>query len=242
MNDFNMAVQTAMKTMTEDGSIEKLIEEKLRETVGSIVHEQLRSYSDFGKALQEKIDKELSIDLKNVTFTEYNKVVLNLIEGQVNHAVTGEALEKLKSDINKLFAPPPKEIKLSEVVDKFKEESMEWGHDDAEQIALIIEPREYGFVGIGLHPNNTKGYRHETITSWQDCDFYMSISISEEDENKGKLSRVYDRSGLGRDQFMPTCLSGITRLLYQMYCTGSVLIFDKGFDSFDYETHYHPEW
>jgi hypothetical protein len=238
MQDLNNAVNAAMANITSNGTVEKIIEEQLTKTVSSLIHDQLREYSDFGKALKEKIDTDLSVSLSNVTFTEYNKTILNLIEGAVNNAVTGEAQEKLKSDLNKLFEAPPKVVKLSEIIEKYKEESQDYDRDDAEKIALIIEPKEYGSITVALNPKDTKGYRAEQVDSWHDCELFMSIRIDEESENEGKLTRTYDGSTLKPHQFMPTCMSGVSRLLYQMFCAGSTFIFDEGFDSDSYDIYY----
>ncbi|MGD9172157.1 MAG: hypothetical protein PVI97_19225 [Candidatus Thiodiazotropha sp.] len=241
MTDFNTAVQAAMKKLTENGSIEAVIEKQLLETVKNIVHDQLRSYSDFGKALKQKIDDELRIDLQHITFSEYNQVVLNLVQGQLNNAVTGEAHQKLKDDLDELLETPPKEIRLSDVIDKYKEESSEFDRDGAERITLIIEPKEYGQIAIALHPKTTKGYRDERISSWTDCDFFMSIRVDDHDDTRGRLTRTHDRTGLKPHQFMPTCMHGLSRLMYQMYCAGSLLILDQGLEADDYDLYYSDE-
>jgi len=242
MQDFNNAVNEAMAKITSNGTIEKIIEAQLTNTVKSLVNDQLRSYSDFGKALQEKIDTDLAVSLNNITFSEYNETILHLVAGALNNAVTGEAHEKLKKDINELFESPPKEITLSEVIEKYKEESAEYERGGAGKIALIIEPKEYGSIGIALNPKNTKGYRDEEVDSWHDCEFYMSIRVDKDAEDRGRLTRTYDRSSLKPHQFMPTCMSGTTRMLYQMYCTGATLILDEGIDPENYDTYYSEQY
>ncbi len=242
MADFNDSVKSALEAMTQDGSIDEIIKKELSKTVQSIVSDQLRSYSEFGKALEAKISSELSIDLSTVNFSEYNQTILNLIQGNLNNAVTEDAAKKLNSDIEKLFGAPPKEIKFSEIIEKYKNENNDYERDEAEKIALIIEEKQHGNIRIGLNPKNTKGYSDEEINSWHDCEIYLSVRLDKEDGKKGKLSYTSDKSGLTPHQFMPTCLHGTSRLLYQLYCAGSTLIFDEGVDSEDYDVHYPNQW
>jgi hypothetical protein len=243
MKDFSNAVNEAMGEMISDGTVENIIKKKLGKTVEDIIEDQLRSYSDFGKALKDKIHDELKVDLKDVTFTEYNKTILNLIEGILNNAVTGEAKKKFTEDLEELFKAPPTEIKLSEVIKMYiEEQDEEFDRDGAERIALIMENKRDKWIGIGLNPKNTKSSygrgAGEEITSWHDCNLYISVLL--DDENSGKLRFAYDRDGLQPLKYMPTCLSGTARLLYQLYCAGSKIVFDEGFDPDNYDIYY-PE-
>ena len=51
MNELQQAVGAAFEKIVAAGTIEAAIEKKLTETVTSIIDHELRSYSDFGKAL-----------------------------------------------------------------------------------------------------------------------------------------------------------------------------------------------
>lgn len=243
MTDIVELVQDSVSKIATSGTLDKIIEDALTETVKSIVSNQLRSYSEFGKALQAKIEADLTVDLSRVSFVEYNKVVLNLIEGAVNNAITSDAAAKLKSDVEALFGAPPKSIKLSELIAKYIEESRDES-DGAEYIGLIIERKDgvlRDSVGLGLHPTNKKNkYRHMDgdVDSWHDCDIYFSIRLDKDTDqaNTGTLSYTWDKSGVQPHAFMPTCLHGTSRLLYQMYCAGSKIEFDQGFNADDYDT------
>ena len=243
MEDLKKAVNETLNSLIDSDKINQIIEKQLTETIESIVKDQLRSYSNFGKALSAKIDESLSFDLNDFTFPEYHKVVLNLVEGALNNAVTGQAQEQLKKDLNEMFAPVPKEIKLSSLIQKFIDEyAQEYERDDADNIGLLISESEHGYVTVALHPKDKKtSYRSsEDISSWQDCDLVLNIRISKDDPKRGVLSHTYDRTGLKPHQFMPTCLHGVSRLMYQMYCAKSEIVFDCGLNSDDYETYY-PE-
>ena len=242
MEELKIAVQSALGNIIGSGEIEQIIEGQLKKTIESIVSDQLRAYSDFGKALEKKIHEDLKYDLNNISFAEHNKTVLNMIEGLVNQSVTESAREKFKEDIQKLFGPAPERVTLTEIIDKFKEENAdECGCSNPERIGLIIEEKEYGYIGVGLHPEHTKGYRNEMISSWQDCELYLSVNMDKSKENEGILSYTADNSSLRAHAFMPTCLHGVSRLLYQMYCKGSVFVFDQGVYAEGYDTFYNGD-
>lgn len=247
MTDIAELVQNSVANIATTGQLNEIIEKALTKTVEDIVESQLRSYSDFGRALRAKIEADLVVDLSNVNFTEYNKVVMSLVEGAVNNAVTASAEEKLRKDVAALFEAPPAQIKLSELIDKFKEEIRgdECGCPD--NIGLIIE-RNYSeyecltdTVYIGLNPSKKmNSYRDEYITKAIECDFGISIRLDSKDDDCeiGTLSYTSDRSSERHHSWMPTCLFGTSRLLYQMYCAGSKIEFDQGFDADDYDTGY----
>lgn len=242
MKDLSNAVAGAMAEMIKDGSVEEIIKIKLKKTVDDIIDDQLRSYSDFGKALKEKIHGDLKVNLENVTFAEYNKTIITLVEGIVNKAVTEDARGKLAADLEKLFKAPPKEIKLSEIVTMYVgEQGDDFDPDRGEYVGLIIEKRGHRSVMVGLNPKNMKrgksyGTPDVEIETWQDCDLCMSFYMDKENEGVGALSHSYDRTGLSPHQFMPTAMSGVARLMYQLYCAGSKIIFDDGFEAGDYDT------
>lgn len=247
MEDLKNAVNESMQKIISDGSVEKMIEEKLKKTVNDIIDSQLSSYSDFGKKLQEKIKTGLSVSFDKVSFPEYNQTILRLVEGIVNNAVTDETQKKFKEDLLKLFGKPPAEIKLSELIEKYIEENKddEFEREEAERIALIITPKDIDkYYTVALNPTDTKrGFSRidsSTIHEWTDCKFYMSVRLEDNSSDRGKLSWINDKDGLKSHQFMPTCLHGFSRLLYQMYCAGSTIVFDQGFDADDYDTYY-PE-
>ena len=66
----------------------------------------------------------------------------------------------------------------------------------------------------------------------------MSIKVSKEEPDRGVIWRTYDNSGLKPHAFMPTAMHGLSRLMYQMYCSGSILVLDGGTDVYNYELEY----
>jgi hypothetical protein len=78
------------------------------------------------------------------------------------------------------------------------------------------------------------------VCKWQDCDLYISVRLDEGSADTGELKWTYDSTGLKPHQFMPTCLHGVSRLMYQMYCAGSKIIFDEGIYANNYDPSY-PE-
>ncbi len=242
MKDLEKAVNESISQLIADGTVENIITEKLKKTVDSIVNDCLSSYSDFGKALKEKITKEMKVNLDNVSFSEYNKTILNLVEGIMNKHTTEQVESNLRKQMIKLFGEPPEEIKFSKLVEMYVEESRDGSdREDDERIALLIEQKDK-WITVSMNPKTTHGYKKEYINSWHNCDLVINLSNFDEEKKTAKLSWTYDQSGLKPHQFMPTCLHGTSRLLYQMYCAGSTIIFDEGLDPDNYDIYYGEDY
>jgi hypothetical protein len=119
--DLEQVVQQQMKSIVASGKIEKLIGETLEKTIKSIIDDSLRQYSPFGKDLQKKLDA--SFRLGDCSIPEYNAVMCGWITETLNRHINNEALKnQVLPQIEELFKPyDKKEIKVSEIVEKFKE-------------------------------------------------------------------------------------------------------------------------
>jgi site-specific DNA-cytosine methylase len=119
MQELQQAVSNAFANVVAAGTIEKAIEEKLTSTITSIINEELRSYSDFGKALSEQVKAAMQVDFSNLELPGYNDLILKLIRAQVEHQASTSIAAQVEAQMKELLAPAPAEIKLSELVEEF---------------------------------------------------------------------------------------------------------------------------
>ncbi len=68
MKELNEIVTTKLTTMIDDGSIEKMIEERLEKLMQETIKSAMESYSDFGKSLTRTIESSIGISLSKVSF------------------------------------------------------------------------------------------------------------------------------------------------------------------------------
>jgi len=158
MQQLEDAVVAAYRKLANEGKIEGMIEKAIEETVQRIITDVLRSYSAFGKALEEKITSELNVDLRKLSFEGYNDVVLKLVKKKFDNLADESMRKQMDEFLGKLLEEPPKTIKLSELmkdlVDGHTEESYEnrW-----EWPTLIIEnDGRFAHVYIDKQPDREK--------------------------------------------------------------------------------------
>lgn len=246
MKDFSSAVNSALQAMIDNGKFEAIIQEKLEKTVESAISEALKSYSDFGKALGEHIKNSLQVNLENVNLQEYGHTVVKMVEGLVNQHVQESARGKLLEQLNELFETPPQQITLQQLFDAYKADEEDQAHcDGTEYCGLVVEKSDHGFVYVGFNPSdrkdNYKSYSsafQERVTKVNECEIQLHFS-------KGKNGDGYEIRWISfgghkaetTKYFMPTLLNNTSRRLFQMYCSGTLVMIDS-LDADDYERSY----
>lgn len=141
--DFEKLVNDEVKKLFSSGKIELMIEKKLEETVKSIVTNCLEGYSDFGKALKEKVVEGLDLKNLKIDLPSYGKTMCNIAQDLVEKTMLAETKEKIEENMKKIFNPlEKKEWKLSEIVKKFIEDIRIDG--DEGEVTLIVEEKEDG--------------------------------------------------------------------------------------------------
>lgn len=234
MKDLQNAVTNAMSTMVTDGTVEKIIREKLEKTIESVIDDQLRSYSEFGKALKEKIAKELSINLDQVSFAEHNHTVFKLVESIINKHSVELYTNRMAKDLEAMFERAPETISLQALINEFKND-VEYGDTSDECMTLIIGEPSRSSVWVGFNKESSKGYRNDSITETNECELQMLI-----DTSTGSLRMFRENDDKSSNHWLPTTFYGLSRKLFQLYCAGSVITFDERnpFDPDYYDTCY----
>ena len=124
-----MDIKELIKNSIQNMDIEKIITEKtqevIKETLESIIKDTFKSWSDFGKELQNKMSEELKINLSEIKLDEYNNVIISLLEQNLKENSTNNLY--LKNKIDNLIkeiseTDVKKEYKLSEIINLYKSE------------------------------------------------------------------------------------------------------------------------
>ena len=231
MDDIKAAIAQASEKVLSSDLIQRTIETQLKDTVQQIIQQQFSTRSDFGKALHEKVMNQMRVNLGQITFAEYNQVVLGLVQGAINNAVSDSAKDRFEAELEQMFGAPPKSIGLSQLIAKYMDDQRE-EMEPSNQMGLIISEIAWStasYLLIGLNPNNSAESAH-------DCEIVLCLSPLEGSDHTYKLYRV---SGSASSRsFMPTCYNQTAKLLYQMYCAGSHIVLDQGKDVAKYSTDY----
>lgn len=110
MKELNDLIVARMNNMTETGAIEKLIDTQLQESVKDIIKNSLRSYSDFGKAVTEKLEASLSCAVSKVSFPEYSHFISAAVVDCVSAHMNEHVVAGIQEQIKEVLQPVPKEI------------------------------------------------------------------------------------------------------------------------------------
>ncbi|MBV1842222.1 hypothetical protein [Photobacterium ganghwense] len=121
MKELNEIVTTKLTAMIDDGSIEKMIEERLESLMQDTIKSAMQSYSGFGKSLTKTIEDSIGISLNQVSFPEYNHFVAQLVQEKYGQALDQHAAPLLEQLLKDELSPVPAELHAKEVLKVIKE-------------------------------------------------------------------------------------------------------------------------
>lgn len=225
MQELQNAVASAFANVVAQGVIEKAIEKKLTDTITSIIDEQLRSYSDFGKALGEHVKGALKVDFDKLGLPGYNDFILKLVRAQVSQQAEDSIARQVESQMKELLDPAPTEITLSELVQefiKFADDEYRYSSHQPDQITLISNRDETYtssvFHHIYLDPEPGK--------SRYDCAYEINV-------HNGKVYSIrLDKTDPSKHLLLGA-LRGFRRRLFQLHAAGTKLVIDRDVDEID---------
>lgn len=217
MQDLTNAVAAVLDRIIKSDTIEKAIESQLTKTIQREVESALSSYSDFGKQLDTAIKGALQVDFSGLGLPGYNDMILKIVRAQVDANVNSLLAKQVEEQLTELLAPPPAEIKLSELVEQFKQAQRDKRSYscscDSEQITLIVEETSHGSRFIYLDADAHQGK--------YDCAIRFLVSDHDNQIHALKVD--------GRDmekQLFVGSLYNFERSLFQLYAAGTKLIVD----------------
>jgi len=226
MEDMKQAVAAAFDKVVASGAIEQAIEKQIGDTIGGIIKDQLRTYSDVGKAIEVQVKEALQIG--KMDLPSYADLIGKIVRRQVEVGMQNEATRQLEQNIAELLAPAPAEITLEQLINEFIEIRVE--DDDSirgDDFTLLIDHSD----------GSTAGYKHiyldpDARTSKYSCAIQIDVQPSGE---------VYGLKVGGRDlkdQLFVGKLYGFERKLFQLFTAKSKLIVPDDAHYSDYPTSY----
>lgn len=169
--DLSASLTAAVGKLVESGKIETAISIAVEKTVVDVINEELRTYSDFGKQVKEAVKGALKFD--RLELPEYNAILLDALRQHIDATMREQAARSVKALAGELLRTPPASIKLSDLVETYKEHiaSNRYRYDRLDDsVGLIVNRSDAGFVYVGLH--------HRPAKSEYECDFRLMISKS----------------------------------------------------------------
>jgi hypothetical protein len=221
MNDLKFAVSTAFGNVVASGAIEQAIEKQLAETISSLIKTELREYSDFGKAIKDRVQQAVGVNLDRMDLPSYNDLILQIIRRQVDGIMQSEAAQQLESNMAKLLEQAPVQITLEKLIEDFVEANKE--DKEGQDFTLLIE-RKYGSTYICLDEDAGK--------SEYSCDFRIAV-----DQDGAVYSLMLGAKDVAKTLFMGP-FYGFERTLFQLYAAKSKVIVAADADASDFNTSF----
>ena len=221
MKDFAQAVATAFDQIASAGVIEKQIHATLQKTIESAVNDALRSYSDFGKKLDEAVKSALAVDFNHLGLPLYNDIILKIVREKVGTLLPELAAKQFDTYMADLLSPAPASIKLSELVEQYIEsEADSHRRDGSEHITLIVED------------NDSSGFKYVHLDANEGRDKY-SCEIQFGVTRDGRVYRVSFGKQEITTRLIAGPLYGFHKTLFGLYAAGTCIEFDEDADYID---------
>lgn len=220
MKELEQAITTAFADMVDSGKLKKTIEDAVQGSVARALTDCFHSYSPFHKSLSEHINKSLGVDLSSLGLSGYNATLLQIIKAKLDANICRFADEQFAKSLEKLLADAPPEIKLSDLVEKFRR----FANDENEcdnGISCHLVMSEGSCRGYGrLHLDIKSGK-----DAWN-CRYHISFA------DKGEIYNIsLPDSGDPSKRIFAGPFYGFDRMLFQMYAAKTKLILDRDADS-----------
>jgi len=202
MKQLEEAIVAAYQKLAAEGKIEAIIEKALEQTIERTITDTLRSYSDFGKALEEKVQSELNVDLRKLSFQSYNDVVLKIVSEKLNGLADETMKRQMDEFLGKLLEEPPETIKLSELMEDLVKSHTEDSYENGWEYPTLIIEEDGSFVHIYIdkEPNKEKYL----------CDYRLMIF-------KGRVSNVAIEQRDAKKTLFVGRFHGFEQKLFQLY-------------------------
>jgi len=221
--DINLEIQTATDKFIAE-KLPEMVAQKVTKMVDDILNDVFRSYSDVGKEIKEKIEKQLNVNLQEYDLVDYNHFVAKAINerliGIINEGSIKPIMQLVEGTVGFL---EKKTIKLSEIHQMFIDSSMEENDQDSEgEISFYAtKNHEHGWTTISV---DTDGNVNEG-----DCALEFLIN-----ENRGSIFCFRTKSHWSKKGNLTpskvTQLSNLEHKIFRLYSAQvKVEIDDNGY-------------
>lgn len=223
--DLSALVAHQFAALVASGSIEKMIETHLSKSIDEILKSELKDWSDFGKALTEKVKAALQIgslrDLPN-----YGQFISTIIAKNVDSQLHGAYAKKLAEDVAAMFVEPPAEITLEQFIEDFKQHVRKnaFGETD-HSMTLHIEHSNSSTVIAMDKDSGKERYRCAIrFQVWREDQHIFGLNIGHEDMKKDLFVGPFNE---------------FERKLFRMYVQGTKFIVEPDADRHDFDLTLH---
>ena len=161
MPDIVEIINARIEEMTKNGVFEEVIGDAVERAVKERVQNVLTGYGDFGRSLEKQIQEACGVD-KDLGLPGYHEVLAKIIQRQLHTYFEEKAAKEFEKYINELLDNYPKEVKLSDLIDKFNEYCIAHEYlkqEDGVPTIIVDYSRDHlvdGYFSVHLDPEKGK--------------------------------------------------------------------------------------
>lgn len=144
--DFSKVIQEQTNKLIAD-KLPSIVEEKVTKLVDDIIGDLFRSYSDIGKAIRDKISKEIDVSLMEFQLVDYNAMVAKAIGNEFKKELDLDPIKKMVKDI--VGVSDLEQISIYDICEKIKEFAMQDSDEGSGEISFYVDVKErHGWIEI----------------------------------------------------------------------------------------------
>lgn len=142
--ELEVKIQEKIQSLIDEGTVDKMIEDAAKKSLGKIVEEVFSQWGDFYKELKETVSEKLQINIKEIELPIYGQMVKSIVENELNTQLSETTKKKIISQVDSITGKPEKQQwKLSEIIEKYRDETNKY-NDDNEQKDVVFDVEESG--------------------------------------------------------------------------------------------------
>lgn len=167
--DITQLVQNHIAKMSEDGTIEKIVTDKVTAAIEASIGDAFGSWSPFRKAIEAGIKETVKVDLKDLGIPGYNDLVRKILTERLAAFFEQKALTGIQEEMDRLLADFPQTVTVSKLAEMFRNHVEEHEHDrtDSGNFTFRIKRSDHtdGWFDIYLDPEDGK--------EWYSCKYKL---------------------------------------------------------------------
>lgn len=227
MKSIENIVNNAVSSMIESGKLEELITLRLEKTIESCINDSMKDYSDFGRAIKDKINESIQCSGNNVELPQYNKFIAQVINDKFSDVLKKEGVIHLEELVGSVIKPVNKQEKISTLLDEIQE-------------SFSGVARENGLCEIEISASNnddeTAIYAVFVCPDYGDevkATFYNFNRNGSNDWHIGYINEDGESLVSRSADISKTATNGITDILYKYWAMGTKFEMDVEISSID---------
>ena len=184
MKDLSKAINEAIEEMSNNGTIQEIINKEANDMIRSAVKSAFDYQSPLRKKVKEAVEKSIQVDLNQVDFSKHNTAMISAISKSFKDEMLVGQVAEMKSKIASFFSAPEKTTyTITEFVDALCEQiknSCVNDYDEDEEVSVTVDMGICGY-DFKLSVGDRGRYDDESVR----------LTIRKGDRNRDDANKIF---------------------------------------------------